>query len=184
MHRLSSAADAASVVRVVDVPPDLFSEPTADRAQIGTDGGHADIEIAVSHFLKQVAAGLRVETEAVLRPLNLNVSQYACLDLLEKQPGQSNTELARGAFVTRQAMSLVLRGLHRRGLINRPSAHRGRVLSNELTLAGREQLLAARAAVRRIEQRVLSPLARPQQERLRDDLLACAAAFSATRTQD
>lgn len=183
MHKLSSAEDTAPVVRRVDVPAGRLPDH-ALLAELSPEDGREDLDVAVSHFLKRVAAGLQVKTKAVLRPLNLTVSQYACLDMLEKQPGQTTAELARDALVTRQAISLVLRSLHSRGLITRPSEHRGPMLPNKLTAAGREQLQFARAAVRPIEQGVLSPLARRRRERLRDDLVACAAAFSATRTQD
>lgn len=183
MHKLSSAEDAAPVVRLVDVPAARLPNH-ADQAAPAPYYGREDLDVAVSHFLKRVAAGLQVETKAVLRPLNLTVSQYACLDMLEKQPEQTTAELARDALVTRQAISLVLRSLHRRGLITRPSARRGQMLPNKLTAAGREQLRDARAVVRRVDQWVLSPLARRQQERLRDDLVACAAAFSNLKIQD
>jgi hypothetical protein len=58
--------------------------------------------------------------DAVLRPLDLTVPQYACLELLGRTPGLSNADLARGAFVTRQSMNGVLRGLQDRGLVTRP----------------------------------------------------------------
>jgi DNA-binding MarR family transcriptional regulator len=144
-----------------------------------------DLEEAVGYVLKQAAVALRASMAAVLRPLDLTVPQYACLELLGRRPGLSNAELARGAFVTRQSMNLVLRGLQDRGLLSRPSTpSHGRSRPTELTALGREQLREASAAVRQIEQQMLAALPPGEQERLRRDLAACAAALTATTGAD
>lgn len=136
------------------------------------------LEARVGYVLKQAAAALRAAMDRALRPLNLTVPQYACLELLGQRPGLSNAELARGAFVSRQSMNLVLRGLQDRGLVTRPTtAPHGRVLPTDLTRAGRAQLKAASGAVRRVEQQMLAPLAAGEKRRLRDNLAACAAAL-------
>lgn len=138
-----------------------------------------DLNLVVGYVLKQAAAALRAAMDAELRPLELTVPQYACLELLGQHAGLSNAELARGAFVSRQAMNGVLRGLQDRGLVTRPAtASHGRALPTELTPAGREHLRAASAAVHAIEQRMLAPLSDAQQRRLREDLAACAAALA------
>lgn len=86
--------------------------------------------------------------------------------------------LARGAFVTRQSMNLVLRGLQDRGLLTRPGrAPHGRVLPTQLTRSGREKLHAASAAVRVVERQMFSPLSAEEQGRLRDHLALCIAAI-------
>lgn len=141
------------------------------------------LEVATGYVLKQAAAALRASMDATLRPLQLTVPQYACLELLGQRPGLSNAELARGAFVTRQSMNGVLRGLQERGLVTRPTtAPHGRALPSELTAAGRVQLRGASAAVRAVEQRMLIALSPDQQRRLREDLATCAAALApATR---
>lgn len=138
-----------------------------------------ELEESVGYVLKQAATALRGAMDAVLRPLDLTVPQYACLELLGQRAGLSNAELARSAFVTRQSMNLVLRGLQDRGLVTRPAtAPHGRVLPTQLTAAGREQLKAASGAVRHVEQQMLSPMNAPRQRRLRRDLAACVAALS------
>lgn len=104
--------------------------------------------------------------------------QYACLELLGQRPGLSSAELGRGAFVTRQAMNSVLRGLHERGLVTRPdTAPRGRSLPTQLTDAGRHELHAASAAVHAIEEQMLAALTPQQAQRLREDLAVCTAAL-------
>jgi DNA-binding MarR family transcriptional regulator len=135
-----------------------------------------DLDRSVGYVVKQVQASLHAAMDGVLRPLDLSVAQYACLELLGQRPGLSNSELARRAFVTRQSMNLVLRRLQERGLLTRPDqAAHGRALPTELTPAGQAKLCDASVAVRAVERRLFSPLSPQQQRRLRDDLAACAA---------
>lgn len=132
------------------------------------------VEHAVGYVLKQAAVALRNAMDAALRPIGLTVPQYACLELLGQRPGLSNAELARGAFVTRQSMNVVLRGLQESGLVTRPdTAPRGRELPTELTGTGRERLRAASAVVREIEQRMCAGLTPARQRALLDDLNVC-----------
>ncbi|NGO41340.1 MarR family winged helix-turn-helix transcriptional regulator [Streptomyces ureilyticus] len=135
-----------------------------------------DLELSVGYVLKQVHASMRTAMDEALRPLDLTVPQYACLELLGQTPGLSNAELARRAFVTRQSMNLVLRRLQERGLLTRPDqAPHGRALPTELTRDGRTMLRTASVAVRAVEKQLFSPLSREQQLRLREDLAACVA---------
>jgi len=151
---------------------------------MGQEEAFGPLEEVVGYVLKQAAAALRAAMDAALRPMELTVPQYACLELLGQRPGLSNAELARGAFVTRQSMNLVLRGLQDRGLVTRPTtAPHGRALPTQLTPAGRERLLAAGTAVRRIEQQMLADLAPDVRRRLRDDLASCVAALNADSNQ-
>jgi hypothetical protein len=75
------------------------------------------VETAVGYVLKQAAVALRNAMDVALRPLQLTVTQYSCLELLGQRPGLSNAELARGTFITRQSMNVVLRDLEERGLV-------------------------------------------------------------------
>ncbi len=132
------------------------------------------VENAVGYVLKQAAVALRSSMDAALRPLHLTVSQYACLELLAQQPGLSNAELARGVFVTRQSMNVVLRGLEERGLVSRPAiAPHGRELPTELTLAGRDHLDAASAAVRAVQTTMCNGLTPARQQTLLETLGIC-----------
>ncbi len=129
------------------------------------------VENSVGYVLKQAAVALRHAMDEVLRPQNLTVPQYSCLELLGQRPGISNAELARGTFVTRQSMHVVLQGLEKRRLVVRPAtAPQGRELPVELTQAGRDQLDAASAAVRSVEKRMCANLAPAQQQVLLDTL--------------
>jgi DNA-binding MarR family transcriptional regulator len=132
------------------------------------------VENAVGYVLKEAAVALRNAMDAVLRPLQLTVPQYACLELLGQRPGLSNAELARRAFVTRQSMNVVLQGLEERGLVTRPAtASRGRELPAALTRAGTDHLHAASAAVRNVEKRMCAGLTPARQQQLLGTLAAC-----------
>ncbi len=123
-----------------------------------------DLETSLGYLLKEAATALRLSMEAVLRPLGMTVTHYSCLELLSQRPGLSNSELARGAFVTRQSMNVLLQALERDGYVIRPAEERvGKALPTQLTPRGRQSLERATAAVRSVERRMLSGLTPDQQ---------------------
>jgi len=139
------------------------------------DGSGIHLATSLGYLVKQVSSALRSEMEAVLRPLGLTVTHYSCLELLLQRPGLSNSDLARGTFVTRQSMNVVLQSLESDGLVtrlDRPIA--GRVLPAELTPGGRERLRLASAAVKGVEDRMKGLLNAHEEIVLRDLLSRCA----------
>lgn len=131
-------------------------------------GDRVDLRSSVGYALKQASSALHDAMEAALRPLGLHITQYSCLELLEQRPGMSNSELARGAFVTRQSMNVVLQALERNGLVTRAeTAPVGRSLPTELTELGRERLAQASAAVRAVENAAQADLDDSETEQLR-----------------
>jgi DNA-binding MarR family transcriptional regulator len=130
---------------------------------------------SLGYLVKEVSSVLRSEMEAVLRPLAMTITHYSCLELLLQRPGLSNSDLARGTFVTRQSMNVVLQGLESDGLVTRLSQPiAGRVLPTELTPAGRERLRLASAAVKGVEDRMKRTLSADEEDVLRDLLNRCA----------
>ena len=128
------------------------------------DGVGVDLETSLGYLLKEASSALRVAMEEVLRPLGMNVTRYACLELLAQRPGLSNSELARGAFVTRQSMNVLLQALERDGDVTRPAEARvGKVLPTQLTPRGRRSLEKATMAVRSVELRMLSGMTQDEQ---------------------
>jgi DNA-binding MarR family transcriptional regulator len=114
-----------------------------------------DATALLGYRLKRAAATLRSRMDEGLRPHGLTVPQYATLELLDAQPGLSNAELARGAFVTRQSMNVVLRGLAEAGLVRRAEvSDHGRALPTHLTDEGRRRLEGARGVVFALDQRM------------------------------
>lgn len=123
-----------------------------------------DLETSLGYLLKEASSALRVAMEAVLRPLGMTVTHYSCLELLAQRPGLSNSELARGAFVTRQSMNVLLQTLERDGYVTRPGeAPVGKALPTRLTPRGRRSLEKASAAVRSVELRMVSDLTQDEQ---------------------
>src|SRR6267378_3123418 len=143
------------------------------------DGVGVDLETSLGYLLKEASSALRAAMEEVLRPLGMSVTHYSCLELLAQRPGLSNSELARGAFVTRQSMNVLLQTLERDGYVTRPAeAPVGKVLPTELTARGCRQLKVASAAVRRVEQDMLANLDVSEQDQMRRLLTACIASLT------
>lgn len=133
-----------------------------------------DLELSIGYVIKQVHVSLRTAMDEALRPLNLTVPQYACLELLGTDSGLSSSGLARRAFVSRQSMNLVLRRLQERGLLERPDQPpRGRALPTELTSDGRAILREASVAVRAVEKALFAPLSVEWQRQVRESLASC-----------
>ena len=123
-----------------------------------------ELNTSLGYLLKQASSALRASMEEVLRPLGMTVTHYSCLELLAQRPGLSNSELARGAFVTRQSMNVLLQALERDGYVTRATeATVGKALPTQLTDRGRHSLETASAAVRSVEVRMLAGVSNQQQ---------------------
>ncbi|RLP75693.1 MarR family transcriptional regulator [Mycetocola tolaasinivorans] len=121
------------------------------------DEAGVDLNTSLGYLLKEASVALRSAMEEVLRPLGMTITHYSCLELLAQRPGLSNSELARGTFVTRQSMNVLLQSLERDGFVTRPAeAPVGKVLPTQLTASGRRSLEKATVAVRSVEERMLS----------------------------
>jgi len=137
----------------------LTHSNVCQNVDMSQDGVGVDLETSLGYLLKEAATALRAALEEVLRPLGMSVTRYACLELLAQRPGLSNSELARGAFVTRQSMNVLLQALEREGFVTRPAqAPVGKILPTRLTPRGRRSLEKATVAVRSVELRMLAGL--------------------------
>jgi DNA-binding MarR family transcriptional regulator len=123
------------------------------------DGVGVDLDTSLGYLLKQASSSLHSALEAVLRPLGMSVTHYSCLELLSQRPGLSNSELARGAFVSRQSMNVLVQALESDGFVTRPAAAPvGKALPTQLTPLGRRNLAKATVAVRTVEDQMLAGL--------------------------
>lgn len=153
---------------------------TPDMAQ-----ARVQVDSSVGLALKRAAAALRTAMDEALRPLDLSVPQYACLEQLHHRPGLSASDLARATFVTRQSAHTTLQGLEQRGLLERPPmAPSGRALPTHLTPAGSDLLARASSAVARVESAMLASLGDGGARRLHHDLLTCTAALQGGKALD
>ncbi len=145
------------------------------------EGSSIDLDTSLGYLLKEASAALRASMEAVLRPLGMNVTHYSCLELLAHRPGLSNSDLARGAFVSRQSMNVLLQALEEGGIVTRPDqAVTGRALPTALTELGRDQLTKASAAIKLVENRMISGLSAAERDQLRSLLSRCVSSLGET----
>lgn len=137
-----------------------------------------DLDTSLGYLLKEAASALRAAMEDVLRPLGMTITHYSCLELLAQRPGLSNSELARGAFVTRQSMNVLLQTLESDGVVERSATPpSGKALPTRLTPKGRRCLEAASAAVREVERRMLSGMTDAEQQAARHALRSMVSAL-------
>ena len=131
------------------------------------------------YLIKRAQAALHAEMSRALHESGVTLSQFAVLTALAEEPGLSNAELARRAFITPQSMNENLRELEQRGWVARTHhpAHR-RILQTELTGKGTEILQACGTAVTVIEQRMLANLDADQRHQLATALASCIAALA------
>jgi DNA-binding MarR family transcriptional regulator len=113
--------------------------------------------------------------EASLRPFELSVLQYSCLEILNARPGISNANLARSVFVTRQAMHQLLNGLQQAELVSAGGQERAQRYS--LPPKGQRIVTVASAAVAAVEEQMLSGLPPTQRQRLHNNLEKCTEAL-------
>jgi len=130
------------------------------------------------YLIKQAQAALNAQMSRALHEHGVTLSQFAVLTALDDEPGLSNAQLARRAFITPQSMNENLRELEARTWIRRRRhpAH-GRILQIELTEEGRATLRACDAAVTVIEQQMLAGLDSGQRRELAAALHSCIAAL-------
>jgi DNA-binding MarR family transcriptional regulator len=136
------------------------------------------VDDRIGYLLKVAQHALRTAMDRALGERGLTTPQYAVLSALHEEPGLSNADLARRAFVTPQTMNSIVVLLERGGLVERrPHAVHGRVLTTVLTPEGAELVHSCHHAVERIEERMLAPLSDAERAQLGMFLRACATAL-------
>ena len=149
------------------------------NVDMSQDGSGVDLDTSLGYLLKQVHSALRSAMDAALRPLGMTVSQYACLELLAQRPGLSNSELARGTFVSRQSMNVLLQALERDGLVSRPEQPvTGRALPVKLTPLGSKRLKAASEAANEVEDQLRQGLTASERQHLQALLVSRLTALA------
>ena len=134
------------------------------------------------YLLKRAQSALHAAMAAALREHNTTVSQYALLTALDEEPGLSNADLARRAFVTPQTMNQLLRELERKQWVTRrPHPVHGRILQADLTQQGHAALRSCHQAVDAIEEQMLARLSPAHRQQLTAALGACIEALPQSR---
>lgn len=133
----------------------------------------------VGYLIKRAQTVLHDAMADALGAYGLTVTQFAVLTALGEQPGLSNADLARRAFVTPQSMHAVLQELESRQLlVRRTHPEHRRVLQAQLTENGRGVLEVAADAVDAVEEQMLRKLSDPARSRLAGALSSCIDALS------
>jgi len=128
----------------------------------------------VGYLIKRAQTVLHDAMTEALHSLDLTVTQFAVLTALDDEPGLSNADLARRAFVTPQSMHAVLQELERRQLVvRRTHPQHQRVLQAALTEAGRRTLRSAAKAINAVEEQMLCNLSAPSRSKLASSLASC-----------
>jgi DNA-binding MarR family transcriptional regulator len=131
------------------------------------------------YLVKRTQAALHAALAGALGGHGATVAQYAVLAALDEEPGLSNADLARRAFVTPQTMNQVLRELEeKRWVARRPHPVHGRILQADLTSEGQAALRTCEEAAGAIEEQMLAGLSPADRQQLAEALRSCIDGLS------
>jgi DNA-binding MarR family transcriptional regulator len=135
----------------------------------------------VSYLIYRVERRLRARLDRAVSAHGITTTEYVTLSVLQVQDGLSSAQLARLAFVTPQAMNLVISALERRQLVVRkPAPGHGRVLRTSVTPRGARILERCDREMDVIEAEMLQGLDPESLETVRSALRSCAHSLVAT----
>lgn len=127
-----------------------------------------------SYLIKRVQHTLRLALDQSLAKMDVTLPQFAALSALAREPGSSNAELARAAFVTPQTMHKIVQVLEKQSLVEKKRhPHLGRVQQLFLTEEGEQVHLLGRAEVDAVEEKMFSHLEKTDIAELRRLLWRC-----------
>jgi DNA-binding MarR family transcriptional regulator len=136
----------------------------------------------IGYLVYRLERRLRTRIDQAVRLHGVTATEYVTLSVLRERDGLSCAELARLAFVTPQAMNLVVSALERRGLVRRePDAHHRRVLRASVTARGLDCLEHCDQSMDEIEAEMLAELSPETVETVRDGLATCARSLELAR---
>jgi DNA-binding MarR family transcriptional regulator len=132
----------------------------------------------LSYLVFRLERRIRGRLDDALARHGVTTTEYMALSEMRLRDGPSSAQLARIAFVTPQAMNLVIRGLEQRGLIRRePDRNGGRVLRARLTHSGLSTLERCDRTLDDLEEVMLAALDQDNRQLLAAHLTACAHAL-------
>ena len=135
----------------------------------------------VSYLIYRVERRLRARLDRAVGAHGITTTEYVTLSVLQAQDGLSSAQLARLAFVTPQAMNLVISALERRQLVvRRPSPGHRRVLRTSVTPHGAEIVERCEREMDLIEAEMLRGLDPDLLDTVRMALRSCAHSLVAS----
>jgi DNA-binding MarR family transcriptional regulator len=136
----------------------------------------------VGYLIYRVERRLRARLDEAVKAHGITTQEYVTLSVLRERDGLSSAQLARWAFVTPQAMNLVISALERRRLVRRRADPRHRrILRASVTRQGLRVLDGCDRSMDRIEADMLRGLDADTTQTIRTALSACAHSLEATR---
>jgi DNA-binding MarR family transcriptional regulator len=136
----------------------------------------------VGYLIYRVERRLRARLDEAVGAHGVTTTEYVALSVLRDRDGLSSAQLARWAFVTPQAMNLVVTALQRRRLVRRrPDPQRRRVLRISVTPHGLQTLERCDRSMDAIEADMLRGLDTDTLHTVRAALASCAHSLEATR---
>jgi DNA-binding MarR family transcriptional regulator len=136
----------------------------------------------VGYLVYRVERRLRARLDEAVNAHGISTPEYITLSVLRERDGLSSAQLARWAFVTPQAMGLVISALeHRRLVRRRPDPQHGRVLRASVTRRGLTILERCDSSMDIIEADMLQGLDTDTLRTVRAALSSCAHSLEATR---
>ena len=137
----------------------------------------------IGYLVYRLERRLRARIDQAVRAHGLTATEYVTLSVLRERDGLSCAQLARLAFVTPQAMNLVISALERRELVRRqPDPDHRRVLRASVTPSGLDALDACDRSMDEIEADMLGDLSPETVDTVREALAVCARSLEATRS--
>ncbi len=145
----------------------------------------AAVRTRVGYLVYRVERRLRARIDHAVRAHGVTTTEYVTLSVLRRHDGMSGAELARWAFVSPQAMNLVVSALEKRSLVHRqPDSRRKQVLRTSVTPQGIEVLKRCERSMDEIEADMLGELTTQDVEGLRRVLALCARSLEATAPRE
>ena len=129
----------------------------------------------VGYLVYRLERRLRSRLDSAVRSHGLTTTEYVTLSVLRTHDGMSSAQLARWAFVTPQAMNVVITALEKRRLVRRRNdpQHR-RVLRISVTAKGLDALERCDQSMDVIEADMLDDVLPEDVDILKDLLARCA----------
>ncbi len=136
----------------------------------------------VGYLIYRIERRLRARLDEAVGAHGVTTTEYVALSVLRDRDGLSSAQLARWAFVTPQAMNLVVTALERRSLLRRrPDPRRRQVLRISVTHQGLGVLERCDRSMDVIESDMLRGLDADTLAMVRAALFSCAHSLEATR---
>jgi DNA-binding MarR family transcriptional regulator len=133
---------------------------------------------ALSTTIAQLDKALKNRIRRELEPVGVSATQYSALCAFHTHQGLSNARFAEQAHITPQAANELVKGLERKGWVEKsPNPKHGRVLNISLTAKGHGLLEECNRLVASVESELLGQFSPTQLSAMQDGLRTLLSSF-------